>query len=361
MKESLWGYYLVILGMMVSSVMIIMSNMTTTNQQDYYLLKEITNAAMIDAIDYGYYRQYGETKINTEKFVENFVRRFGQSISKNNTYKIDFYGIYENPPRVSIKVTSSTGEFSIGGDSSSIDVVNKIDAILESNNSMVYTGIFYSIPYANCSEENETLDATGHCKIGTQAVFNETEYYNQVKEIFKEKVTEAGLTFNENRIKILNAEFLKRMTTEAELEAYDNQFDDTYNYKKGYNDMPDVGMTGTDGLATSLKDVKFTVLDTPTNGKTLSWSARYKCENTPDERYGIKKWRKNPNIEIGELNDDTDDATRAQYIRLFNEKYKAHSSLYSDTKIDETYEWTPYYKACMIGIKYKIDFYYDIS
>ena len=120
-------------------------------------------------------------------------------------------------------------------------------------------------------------------------------------------------------------------------------------------------MIGTSFINSSLKDVKFTVLDTPTNGKTLSWSARYKCENTPDERYGIKKWRKNPNIEIGELNDDTDDATRAQYIRLFNEKYKAHSSLYSDTQIDDTYEWTPYYKACMIGIKYKIDFYYDIS
>ena len=40
MKESLWGYYLVLLGIMVSTVMILMSNMVTTNQQDYYLLKE---------------------------------------------------------------------------------------------------------------------------------------------------------------------------------------------------------------------------------------------------------------------------------------------------------------------------------
>ena len=93
MKESLWGYYLVLLGIVVSTVMILLSNMTTTNQQNYYLLKEVTNAAMIDAIDFGYYREYGTVKINTEKFVENFLRRFSEGISKTNTYKIDFYSI----------------------------------------------------------------------------------------------------------------------------------------------------------------------------------------------------------------------------------------------------------------------------
>ena len=91
MKESMWGYYLSVLGVTVSMIMIFMSNMTTTNQQDYYLLKEVASAAMIDSIDYGYYSIYGEMKINTEKFVENFIRRFSEGVSKANSYKLDFY------------------------------------------------------------------------------------------------------------------------------------------------------------------------------------------------------------------------------------------------------------------------------
>ena len=131
MKESMWGYYLILLGIMVSTIMILMSNMVTTNQQDYYLLKEVTNASMHDSIDWSYYKKYGEMRINTEKFVEVFVRRFSESVSKTNTYKIDVYSVYENPPSVSIRVTSNTGDFHIAGDATNVDVINSYDAILE--------------------------------------------------------------------------------------------------------------------------------------------------------------------------------------------------------------------------------------
>lgn len=130
MKETLWGYWLILLGVFITVIMLLISNITTQNTQDYYLIKEVTEAAMIDSINYGYYRKYGELKIDREKFVESFLRRFSEN-AKFNTYQIDFYDIYEAPPKVSVKVTSKSGTFTIAGDSSNFDIVNKVDAILE--------------------------------------------------------------------------------------------------------------------------------------------------------------------------------------------------------------------------------------
>jgi len=132
MKASIWGYWLVALGIFVIVVMMLLQSFTTTNTQDYYLIKEITDSAMIEAIDFAHYRVTGELKINREKFVENFIRRFAESISiKFDTYKIDFYDLYEAPPKVSVRVSTSSGTYSVAGDPTSFNVINRIDAILE--------------------------------------------------------------------------------------------------------------------------------------------------------------------------------------------------------------------------------------
>ena len=131
MKESLWGYWLVLLGVIITTVMILLQNYTTTNQQDYYLAKEVTNAAMFDAIDYGYYRKNGELKIIKEKFVENFVRRFAESATINKTYKINIYTIYELPPAVTVEIKTSTGEFNVGDESIDAGITTRLTAILE--------------------------------------------------------------------------------------------------------------------------------------------------------------------------------------------------------------------------------------
>ena len=81
MKESLWGYWLIVLGIFILSVMLLLQNYTTTNEQDVYLIKEITDAAMGDSLDLAHYRKYGEIRIIKEKFVENFVRRFSETIN----------------------------------------------------------------------------------------------------------------------------------------------------------------------------------------------------------------------------------------------------------------------------------------
>ena len=133
MKESLWGYWLMVLGLFVLMVMMLFQNYTTTNEQDYYLVKEVTEAAMADAIDWAHYRKYGEIRIVKEKFVEDFTRRFSETVNINKTYNIRFYDIYEAPPKVSVKVTTKTDDFTIFADTTSVPVVNKVDAILEVN------------------------------------------------------------------------------------------------------------------------------------------------------------------------------------------------------------------------------------
>ncbi len=136
MKEAYWGYWLILLGIFVIVIMMLLNSVTTTTTQDYYVIKEAVEASMIDAVDYGYYREYGELRMNREKFVENFLRRFSEMVNINKTYDISFYDIYEAPPKASVKVSSTTGNFVVGADASNdYNIVNKIDAVLEMNES----------------------------------------------------------------------------------------------------------------------------------------------------------------------------------------------------------------------------------
>ncbi len=131
MKESYWGYWLIVFGIFIIAVLLLVQNFTSTNTQDYYLIKSITESSMEDAVDYAYYMKYGELKINKEKFEEVFLRRFAEEASISTTYKITFDEIYEAPPKVSVQVASKSNSFNIVGDSDTFDIVNKIDGILE--------------------------------------------------------------------------------------------------------------------------------------------------------------------------------------------------------------------------------------
>lgn len=131
MKEAYWGYWLVTLGVFIVVIMLLIQNVTSNNTEDYYNLKQISEEAMVAAVDYGYYREYGEVKINKEKFIEVFLREFAEVASVSKNYEILFTGIYETPPKVSIEVKSSAGTKNITTDSATFDIVNRIDAILE--------------------------------------------------------------------------------------------------------------------------------------------------------------------------------------------------------------------------------------
>lgn len=133
MKEAYWGYWLVILGVFVVVVMLLIQNVTSNNTESTYSIKQISEAAMVDAIDYAYYREYGELRITKEKFIESFLRRFAESASLTTEYKITFAGIYEAPPKVSVEVTSKTQTYSIGTSSETFDMTSRVNAILEQN------------------------------------------------------------------------------------------------------------------------------------------------------------------------------------------------------------------------------------
>lgn len=131
MKESIWAWWFIVLGLIIMAVIVLVTDMTTTNEQDYYMIKEISEAAMYESVDYGYYRKYGDLKINSEKFMENFIRRFSEVITINKTMKIKFYDIYELPPKVTIEVSTSSSQAMLSYDFTTFDITNRLDAILE--------------------------------------------------------------------------------------------------------------------------------------------------------------------------------------------------------------------------------------
>ena len=131
MKESYWGYWIIILGIFIIGVMLLVNSTTTNSTQDYYAIKEVTQASMVDAVDFAYYRLYGNVKMSEQKFVENFLRRFAENSNLSNTYKVEFFDLYEVPPKVSVRVSTNTGNYNVGNQVTSFDVVNTLDAILE--------------------------------------------------------------------------------------------------------------------------------------------------------------------------------------------------------------------------------------
>lgn len=130
MKESFWGIFIVSLGVIAIMFIFFFQSMTNTDEQNYNLLREVTEAAMYDAVDLAAYRSTGTIRIDREKFVENFVRRFAESASLSRTYKIEIMDVNETPPKVSIRVSSSLTS-SVAGEILNFDIVNKLDAILE--------------------------------------------------------------------------------------------------------------------------------------------------------------------------------------------------------------------------------------
>ena len=140
MKESYWGYWIILLGVFIVVVMMLANDATTTNTEDYYQLKEVANSAIYDSIDYSYYAQTRQIRILKEVFVENFLRRFAETVNITDTYKVEFYDLYESPPKVSIKISTTTAGFVVGRDKyaspedtgvTQLDVVNSIDLIVE--------------------------------------------------------------------------------------------------------------------------------------------------------------------------------------------------------------------------------------
>ena len=130
MKESFWGILVVGIGVVSVAFIFFYQNATNTDEQNYNLLKEVTEAAMYDAVDLTAYKSTGTVRIDGEKFTENFIRRFAESVTLGNLYVIDIYDINETPPKVTLKVSTKL-DSNVTGEIIEFDITNKIDAILE--------------------------------------------------------------------------------------------------------------------------------------------------------------------------------------------------------------------------------------
>lgn len=130
MKESFWGMMVVGMGVVAIFFIYFFQSITNTDEHNYHLLKEATEAAMFDSLDLGAYRQNGDIRIDREKFVEAFLRRFAESATLANTYLIDVYDVNEKPPKVTLVVKTSE-DTNVTGEQINFNIVNKISAILE--------------------------------------------------------------------------------------------------------------------------------------------------------------------------------------------------------------------------------------
>lgn len=129
MSKAMMLVGIILLSMFTLGLINIVQNYSSGSELDFYLLRETTEAAMLDSVDYGFYQiSGGQIRIDKEKFVESFVRRFAQNVNNDRNYDIRIYDINETPPKVSIKIGSSTSVVFAGDN---LQLNTQIDAILE--------------------------------------------------------------------------------------------------------------------------------------------------------------------------------------------------------------------------------------
>ena len=62
MKWSFASVGMIVLGITGIAIILLFQQITTSNENDYYLLKEITEASMIESMDIKYYRETGDLR-----------------------------------------------------------------------------------------------------------------------------------------------------------------------------------------------------------------------------------------------------------------------------------------------------------
>lgn len=164
MNSSMWMYFFMVMGILGIVLINIFGHVVISNEQNYYLLKEISEAAMVDAVDLKAYRDGvgwdgvtedtdpesmhclegipGTVRIVKEKFVESFLRRFANSADLSRKYKIIINDIDECPPKVTVTLVSTEkfsflSFFKVEYDTDE-NIVNVLTGILENKTPDAY-------------------------------------------------------------------------------------------------------------------------------------------------------------------------------------------------------------------------------
>lgn len=135
MKNGMTALGILMIGLITIGIVNVINDYTSGSELDYYALKSVTEAAMLDSTDVDFYRVYGLYRMDREMFSESFLRRFSNAVKVKN-YTINMYDINEVPPKVSVEVLTQTNQtFSLGENhKGTLDISNSIDAIIETSN-----------------------------------------------------------------------------------------------------------------------------------------------------------------------------------------------------------------------------------
>ncbi len=131
MSKGMLTVGIILLAVIALLLINVFTNYGTGGELDYYLLKETTDSALEDSIDWSFYRKHQLYRIEKEKFVESFLKRFANNVDNTRTYNVKFYDINEVPPKVSVKVDSLTV---LSFDGKAANIETKVDSIIEANN-----------------------------------------------------------------------------------------------------------------------------------------------------------------------------------------------------------------------------------
>lgn len=157
MRYAYFGFGMLLFGSIGVVIIMMFESITLDNDSEYYVLKEAQEAAMLESVDLACYRSSDvvrnddnspkrdadgnytyvgcngdRLKISEQKFVENFTRRFSQTISGNvDSYTLDFYDIIESPPKATVVVTSHNKSYSLVFKSDDLNITNNLSGILE--------------------------------------------------------------------------------------------------------------------------------------------------------------------------------------------------------------------------------------
>ena len=103
MSKGMLTVGIILLAVIALLLINVFTNYGTGGELDYYLLKETTDSALEDSIDWSFYRKHQLYRIEKEKFVESFLKRFANNVDNTRTYNVKFYDINEVPPKVSVE------------------------------------------------------------------------------------------------------------------------------------------------------------------------------------------------------------------------------------------------------------------
>lgn len=137
MNKGMLSVGIILLALIALNLLNVLNNYSTGSDLDYYLLKETSDAAMVDALDKSFLRTCGLYRIDKEKFVESFLFRFGSNVDATRGYDIKVFDINEVPPKVSVKIDSlTTLMFNTGKSDGKVaaNISTNYDAILETKN-----------------------------------------------------------------------------------------------------------------------------------------------------------------------------------------------------------------------------------